>query len=99
LIGGHFENDDHEGAHQEGSVDHFVAWLFRGAVVEDSIFLIVVVAQEASELSRISVNHRQVQWAKVFVEGEVSQVVINVKEKCIFEVLRRPDIRDPKEFV
>ena len=33
-----FEDDDHEGSHQECSVDHFIAWLFGATIMENPIF-------------------------------------------------------------
>ena len=51
VVGRHLQNDDHEGAHQEGSVHHLGAWLRRGAVVEHSVVRVVLVTEESCELT------------------------------------------------
>lgn len=45
LIRRHLEDDDHEGAHQESSVDHFVTWVCGGAVMENAIFLVILISE------------------------------------------------------
>ena len=37
LFCSHLQDDYHECAHQEGTVDHFVAWILRGAIVENPV--------------------------------------------------------------
>ena len=44
-------------------------------------------------------DHRQIQWAEVFVEREVSKVVVNIKEECVLEILWRLGVTDPVKFV
>ena len=43
--------------------------------------------------------HRQVEWAKVLVEGKVRQIIINVEKECILIVLGRLTVSDPIQFV
>lgn len=88
LLGGTLEDDDHETAHQESSIDHLV-WLLRGAVVEDTIILVVLVAEQPCELSSIPMDHCKIQWTEVLVERHICEVVIDIEEKGILEVLRR----------
>lgn len=44
LISCHFKYYYHEGSHKESTVDHFVTWLSRDAVMEYSVFLIIFVS-------------------------------------------------------
>jgi hypothetical protein len=43
LLGSALQDYYHEGAHQEGSIDHFVC-LVRGAVVENAVIGIVLIS-------------------------------------------------------
>lgn len=99
LVGRHLKDDNHEGAHQESTVDHFVTGIPRGAVMEYTILLVILVSKESGEFSCISVNHSEVQWAEVLVEWEVREIVINVKEERILEVLWWLVIRNPIQFI
>ena len=99
LLGGHFKNDDHEGPHQESPVDHPVAGVSRGAVVENSILLVVLVSQKSGELSGVSMNHCQIQGAEVLVEWEVGQIVVNIEEESVLVVLRRLRVTNPVQFI
>ena len=83
----HFEYDDHECAHEESAVDQLVSGILRGAVVENLIFLEILVAKEASELSGEPVDHREVQGAEVLVEREVGEVVVDIEEEGVLVVL------------
>ena len=84
---GNFENDYTERGHQEGAVHHFVRFL-RGAVVEDPVILIILIPEESCQLSRVSVNHCEVQWSEVFIKWEILEIIINVEKEGIFVVLR-----------
>jgi len=88
----------HESTHQECSIDHFVS-LVGGAVVEYSIIRIVLVSQQPSELSRVSMHHRKVQRPEIFVEWEVSKIVINIEKECILVILRWFRTRNPIQFI
>lgn len=41
----HFKYNDHESAHQEGTIDNFVSRISRGAIVEYFIIIKVFVAE------------------------------------------------------
>ena len=45
LLSRTLEDDDHETAHEEGSVHHLL-WFFRGAVVEHPVVYIIFVSQQ-----------------------------------------------------
>ena len=87
MFSGNFENDYTERGHQEGAVHHFVRFL-RGAVVEDPVILIILIPEESCQLSRVSVNHCEVQWSEVFIKWEILEIIINVEKEGIFVVLR-----------
>lgn len=95
----HFEDDDHEGAHQEGTIHDLVSRVRRGAVVEDPILREVLVAKETSQLTRESVDHGEVKRAEILVEGKVGQIVVYVEEERILVVLWRLEVRDPEQLV
>lgn len=95
----HFEDDDHEGAHQEGTIHDLVSRVRRGAVVEDPILCEVLVAKETSQLTRESVDHGEVKRAEILVEGKVGQIVVYVEEERILVVLWRLEVRDPEQLV
>ena len=99
LVCRHLKDHNHEGAHQESSVDHFVTGIPRGAVMENTILLVILISKESGKFSSISVNHSKVQWAEVLVEWEVSEIVVDVKEECILVVLWCLVIRNPIEFI
>jgi hypothetical protein len=44
-------------------------------------------------------DHCQVEGAEVFVERKISEILIDVEEKCIFIILGRFRIRDPVQLV
>ena len=44
-------------------------------------------------------DHGEVERTEIFIEREVGQVVVNVKEESILEVLRRLCIRNPVQLV
>ena len=98
MFSGNFENDYTERGHQEGAVHHFVRFL-RGAVVEDPVVLIILIPEESSQLSRVSVNHCKVQWTEVLIKWKILEIIINVEKEGIFVVLRWLRIRYPKEFI
>jgi hypothetical protein len=98
LFSSTLHDDDHEGGHEEGAVDQLVR-LLGGAVVKHPVVHIVFVLEQSSQLPGIPVDHSQVEWAEVFVEGVVDQVVVDVKEKGIAVVLRGVAVGDPVEFV
>lgn len=95
----HLKDNNHEGTHQESSVDHFVTGISRGAVMEYTILLVILISKESGKFSCISVNHSEVQWAEVLVEWEVREIVVDVKEECVLEVLWWLVIRNPIEFI
>ena len=43
--------------------------------------------------------HSKVQWPKVFVEWEVSQIVVDVEEESVLEVLWWFGVTNPVKFV
>jgi len=95
----HFEYNDHKCSHEEGAVDEFVSGILRGAVVENLIFLEILVAKEASELSGEPVDHCEVQRTKILVERKVCQIVIDIEEKGVLIVLWRLQIGHPVQFI
>lgn len=99
LLRRHLEDDDHEGAHQESSVDHFVAGIHRGTIMEDAILLVVLIPEKSGELSCISVDHCEIERAEVLVEWEVGEIIVNIEEECILEVLWWLVIRNPIQFI
>ena len=82
---GALEDDDHEATHEERSINHLVGFL-RRAVVENSILRIVFVLQKSGELTGKPMDHRQVERPEIFIEGEVSQVIVNVEEEGVLVV-------------
>ena len=44
-------------------------------------------------------DHGEVERSKVFVEGEIDQIIIYVEEECVSVVLRGTTIRDPVQLV
>ena len=44
-------------------------------------------------------HHCQIERSKVFVEGEVDQVSVDVEEECVLVVLRRFDVAYPVQLV
>ena len=98
LLGRAFEDDDHETAHQEGAVYHLFG-PFGSAVVEYTVFIVVFVPKESGELPRVSMYHCQIKWTEILVERHVSQIVVDVEEKGLFEVLRWLVVRDPIKFI
>ena len=95
---GALEDDYHEGAHKERSINHLVGFL-RRAVVENSIRGIVFVLQKSGELTGKPMDHRQVERPEIFIEGEVSQVIVNVEEEGVLVVLRWLRTGHPVELV
>jgi hypothetical protein len=92
------ENDNHEAAHEESSVYHLLG-LFRCAVVEDPIFIVVLIPQESGELPGISVYHGKIQWSEILVEGHIGQIVVNIEEKGVLVVLWGLEVTQPVKFV
>jgi hypothetical protein len=41
LVCCHFQNNYHESTHKEGTIDHFLTGILGGAIVENSIILVV----------------------------------------------------------
>ena len=67
--------------------------------MEDLVFRVALVSQESGQFSGVPMDHCDVEGSEVLVEGEVSQVVVDVKEKCILVVLWWLGACDPVEFV
>ena len=40
-------------------------------------------------------DHGQIEWAKILVEGKVREVIIDIEEEGILEILWWLDITDP----
>lgn len=95
LISSHLKDNDHESTHQEGSIDHFVSWSVTRTVMENPVFLIVLISKQPCKLSTISMNHCQIEWTKVLVEWKISKIIINVEKECVFEVLWRLGVWNP----
>ena len=95
---GALEDDYHEGAHQERSIDHLVGFFGR-AVVEDAVLCIILVLQKPGELTRKPVDHGEVERPEIFIEREICQIVVDVEEEGILVILRRVRSRHPVEFV
>ena len=98
LLGRALEDDYHEGTHEEGPIYHLVC-LVRSAVVEDSIVGVILVAEQPSQLSRVPMDHREVERSEIFVEREVCQVVVDIEEERILVILRWLCARNPIEFI
>ena len=98
ILGGHVQQDDHEGAHKERSIDHLVRFVGR-TVVKNSIVLVFHVPQEPRQLPCIPMNHGQIQWAEVLIEGKVSQIIINIEEKGVPVILWRLTVAHPVKAV
>ncbi len=94
LLGGALHDDDHEAGHEEGPVDHLVG-LLAGAVVEHSVFLVVLVFQKSRQFSRVPMDHGQVQRSEILVERKICKIVVNVEEVGVFVILRRLGVRHP----
>ena len=92
------EDNDHEAAHKESTVDHLV-WLLGCAVMEDTILLVVLVSEQSCELPGVPMDHGEVQRTEVLVEWHVSKVIIDVEEEGIFVVLGRLVVRNPVQLV
>ena len=67
--------------------------------MEDLVLAVVLVPEQPGEFPRVSVDHSEIQRSKVLVEGEVSQIVIDIEEECILEVLWWFDVRNPVKLV
>lgn len=67
--------------------------------MEDSVLLVVLISKKSGELPAVSVDHCQVEWTKVPVEGEIGEVVVDVEEEGVLEVLWRLGVRDPVKLV
>lgn len=99
LLSRHLEDDDHEGSHQESTIDHLVTWVARTAVVEYPVLRVVLVSQETGQLSGVSVDHGQVEGAEVAVEWEVGEVVVDIEEEGVLEVLWGLCITHPVQLI
>ena len=44
-------------------------------------------------------DHGQIEWPKVLVEWEVSQIVIDIEEEGILEILWRSQVTNPIELI
>ena len=51
LISSHLQDNYHEGTHQEGTIDHFVSWVGRGAIMENPVLGVVLISEEARKLT------------------------------------------------
>ena len=67
--------------------------------MEDTVVGVVLISQQTSKLSAVTVNHCQVQGTEVFVEREIGEVVVDVEEEGILEVLRWLHVTNPVQFV
>lgn len=97
----HFEDDQHESAHQEAGICQ-LGWVVTGAVVEDArrcLWILAVRFVQLCQFSAETVHHRQVQWPEILVERHVDQVVVDVKEEGVLVVLRRLAIGNPVESI
>ena len=98
FLRGALEDDYHESAHQERSVDHLVGFFGR-AVVENAVLRIILVFQKPGELTRKPVDHGEVERTEILIEREVRQIVVNIEEERVFVVLRRVRTGHPVQFV
>lgn len=71
----HLEDDNHECAHEEGTVSHLV--ILVAAVVEKSVVFVLRIGEETDELPYELVNHGQVQRTKIVVECVVDELLID----------------------
>ena len=92
------QNYYHKGTHKKCSINHLVS-LVWGAIVEDSVVWIVLVAKKPSKFARVPVNHCKIEWTEVFIEREVCQVIINIEEERVLVVLRWLCTRYPIQFI
>ena len=67
--------------------------------MENTVVLIVLISQKSSKLSGISVDHSEIKRTEVFVEWEISQIVVNVEKECILKVLWWLFIRNPIQLI
>ena len=100
FLGGLLEDDNHEGSDKEGTICQFdtVVGGF-GIVVDLGVSLVLLGLKEFLKFAAVPVYVGQVEWAKVVVEGGVSQIVINVEEEGVLNVLWGLSVRDPVQFV
>jgi hypothetical protein len=45
------------------------------------------------------VHHGKIKGSKIFVEWEVSEILINIEEESVLVILRRLGIRNPVQFI
>lgn len=96
-LGGEFEANHEEGAHEEGRVGLLIEGGAR--VVEDPDTLVPLVLQDAVELYAIPVQLGQVQWPEVLVVTLVDQHLVNVEEEGVRHILWRVFVAVPIETV
>ena len=66
-----FQDDDHEGTHQEACVSELVTVVASRVVIDPSLALELRSIEELGEFSAVSMNHSKIQWAEVLVERHV----------------------------
>lgn len=57
------------------------------------------VFQQFLNFTHITMDHSQIQWAEILVEGHVGEVIINVEEESVGNVDRGFLIGDPVKFI
>lgn len=55
--------------------------------MEYLVLRVVLISQESCQLTSVSMNHGQVEWAEILIEWEVGQIVIDIEEEGVLEVL------------
>jgi len=87
LLSINSENYHHEGAHQVASIRYFGVVLAVAVMVDARVALKVFALEQLRQFSAEAMRHCQVQWAKVFVERHVDQVIVNVEKESVVDVL------------
>ena len=67
--------------------------------MEDPIVGVILVTEQPRQLSRVPMDHREVERSEIFVEREVCQVVVDIEEERILVILRWLCSRNPIEFI
>lgn len=67
--------------------------------MENLVCLEVFVSQKTSELAGEPVHHRKIKGTKIFIEGEVRQIVVNVEEEGVLVVLGRLQVGHPIQLI
>jgi len=93
FLGGLFENDNHEGTHEEGRVA--LLGVVERRVVVDFVVLILGIIHEFLELLAEEVDFTQVERAEVSEEWLIHEVVIDAEVESVLARLRRVLVADP----